>query len=213
MDLLHPFFCPFTTADPFEKLGSMRKQLFIFIVAFTTILSAEAAPTQKKSKTKTGKQAKPAAAAPSPASPGKPLVLAPGGDWILTKDLTLQKTGLTPEEFVPYTSVWDLKKKTFARTGSSSTDSCEFRTTISKKVLKAPSVVVKKSSTFKITNIQETTMSVLIDVTSRDAKKSGIDQIQITCSAYEQGLDSPELKEQFKTGLSTSLASVFAGKN
>lgn len=96
MDLLHPFFCPFTTADPFEKLGSMRKQLFIFIVAFTTILSAEAAPSQKKSKTKTGKQAKTAAAAPSPASLGKPLVLAPGGDWILTKDLTLQKTGLTP---------------------------------------------------------------------------------------------------------------------
>lgn len=212
MDLLHPFFCPFTTADPFEKLGSMRKQFLIFTLALVASVSADAAKPNKKSPAKS--PAKPAkASAPAPATSGKPLNLVAGTDWILAKDLTLQKTGLTPEEFVPYTSVWDLKKKSFVRTSSSSSDSCEFRTTISKKVLKAPSVTVKKAAAFKITNIQETTMSVLIDVTSRDAKKSGVDQIQITCSAYEQGLDSPELKDQFKAGLSASLANIFAGKN
>lgn len=190
----------------------MRKQFLIFILALAVSVSAEAAKTNKKSSAKTA--AKPAkSAAPAAAASGKPLNLVPGTDWILAKDLTLQKTGLTPEEFVPYTSVWDLKKKSFVRSSSSSSDSCEFRTTISKKVLKAPSVTVKKAAAFKITNIQETTMSVLIDVTSRDAKKSGVDQIQITCSAYEQGLDSPALKDQFKAGLSASLANVFAGKN
>lgn len=185
----------------------MRKQIFIFCIAFIASLGAQAAKPAKKS------PAKPAKKAAAPEMPSKPLKVIPGSEWVLTKDLTLQKTGLTPEEFVPYTSVWDLKKKTFGRTSSSSTDSCEFRTTISKNIFKAPSVKVKKASAFKITGVQETTMSILIDATARDAKKSGIDQIQITCSAYEQGLDSPDLKEKFKANLSSSLSLVFTGKN
>lgn len=186
----------------------MRKQIFIFFLSFIAAHGAHA--TAKPAKKTTTKPAKTAAA---PVAPGQPLKVAPGGEWVLTKELNLQKTGLTPEEFVPYTSVWDLKKKAFMRTSSSSSDSCEFRTTISKNIFKAPFVKVKKSSAFKITNVQETTMSILIDATARDAKKSGIDQIQITCSAYEQGLDSPDLKEKFKADMGASLASVFAGKN
>ncbi|MBS1972103.1 MAG: hypothetical protein JSU04_17465 [Bdellovibrionales bacterium] len=185
----------------------MRKQIFIFFVVGIFAFPVWGAKITRKS------TQKPAKADPAPTAPAKPLKLAAGSDWILTKDLTLQKTGLTPEEFVPYTSVWDLKKKTFMRTSSSSSDSCEFRTTISKNIFKAPSVKVKKAAAFRVTNIQETTMSILIDATARDAKKSGIDQIQITCSAYEQGLDSPDLKEKFKADMGASLASVFAGKN
>ncbi len=207
MDLLRPFFCPFTTPAHFEKLGGMIKQIFIFFLSFTAVHAAHAAKTTIKSTTPSPKTAATSMA------PGKPLKMTPGSEWILTKELQLQKTGLTPEEFVPYTSVWDLKKKTFMRTSSSSSDSCEFRTTISKNIFKAPSVKVKKASAFKITNIQETTMSILIDATARDAKRAGIDQIQITCSAYEQGLDSPDLKEKFKVNMGASLASVFAGKN
>jgi hypothetical protein len=203
MDLLHPFFCPFTRTPPDGKLGVMRKQLSIFILVLTASLTASAVKSNKKTPTKKAVEA----------TPVKPLNLQTGSSWILAKDLTLQKTGLTPEEFVPYTSIWDLKKKSFISTSSSSSDSCEFRATVSKKVLKTTSVKIKKDSAFKITGIQETTMSILIDATSRDSRQAGIDQIQITCSAYEQGLDSPELKEKFKGDLAASLANVFTGKN
>jgi len=171
----------------------MKKQVFIFILALCSAVCAHAAKPTARS--------------------GSPLNLAPGSSWILTKSLTLKKTGLNPEEFVPYTNVWDLKKKAFARSRSSSTDSCEFRTTISKKILKAPFVKVQKSAVFKITNIQETTMSVLIDFTNLHANKSGVDHIQVTCSSYEQGLDSPAQKENFKASLSSSLSAVFNSKN
>jgi len=174
----------------------MKKLFFIFIFCLPAFTFA--APRAKKV---------------AAAAPAKPIALSVGSQWVLAKDLTLQKTGLTPEEFVPYTSIWDLKGKSFMRSGSSSTDSCEFRTTISKKIMKMPAVKVRKSSAFQITNIQETTMSVLVDATSKNAKKSGIDQIQITCSAYEQGLDSPAQKEAFKAKISASLAEVFVGPN
>lgn len=205
MDLLHPFFCPFTMNDPDGKLSPMRKQLSIFILVFASSFAFAKSPatTAKKSK----------ASPPAASQPAKNLSLQTGSQWVLAKDLTLQKTGLTPEEFVPYTSIWDLKTQSFVRSSSSSSDSCEFRTTVSKKIMKVPLLKVKKSAAFKITNIQETTMSILVDIVSRDAKKSGIDQIQITCSAYEQGLDSPELKEKFKSNLSASLAAIFISKN
>lgn len=198
MDLLHPFFCAFTRPLPNGKLGLMRKQIFIFILVMSSSMAFAARPKKPT---------------PKAAPPAKSLSLQAGSQWVLSKDLTLKKTGLTPEEFVPYTSIWDLKSKAFVTTSSSSSDSCEFRTTISKKVLKAPQFKVKKTSTFKITNIQETTMSILVDISSSDAKKSGVDQIQITCSAYQEGLDSPELKEKFKTQLTSSLGAVFVSKN
>lgn len=175
----------------------MKKQIFIFLFCLPALALA-AKPAKKKT---------------APAASAKPLTLVPGKQWVLNKDLVLKKTGLTPEEFVPYTNNWNLKRGKFMPSSSMSVDSCEFRTAISKKILKAPAVTVKKAATFQITNVQETTMSILIDMTSREARKASIDQIQVTCSAYEQGLDSPEQKEQFKNKLSASLTAVFSAKN
>lgn len=55
-------------------------------------------------------------------------------------------------------------------------------------------------------------MSIMIDLISLNPKETGIDQIQITCSAYEQGLDSPDLKQKFKENLRNSLALIFTAK-
>ena len=145
-------------------------------------------------------------------SPALSLPLKAGARWILTTNLDLQKTGLTPEEFVPYVRVWSLKSNSFMKSGFSSTDSCEFRTAISKKITKRTSVQVKKSTLFSVANIQESTMSVIIDITNTPSKNSEVDQIQITCSAYEQGLDSAELKQKFKDDIRLSLASLFKAK-
>lgn len=150
--------------------------------------------------------------APTPDKAKQVLPLQPGTRWVLAKDLTLRKTGLTPEEFVPYVNIWNLKTQTFMQSSSASVDSCEFRTAVSKKTTKQPVLMVKKSAEFQITNIQETTMSVLVDMVSRDARKVGIDQIQITCSSYEEGLDTPEQKAKFKKNLGASLASIFLSK-
>jgi hypothetical protein len=144
-------------------------------------------------------------------APGLPL--KKGTRWVLAQDLTLQKSGLTPEEFVPYVNIWSLKSNSFIKSSSSSTDSCELRTSVSKKTTKQTSLRIKKTSKFSLTNIQESTMSIMIDIVSLDPKKTGVDQIQITCSAYEQGLDDPELKQKFKAGLSTSLARIFTSKS
>lgn len=173
----------------------MRKQFLIFILAGLATVAAPASVKKVSSK--------PAAKIPQ---------LQNNKHWILTRNLTLQKAGLTRDEFVPFTSFWDLKKQNFVKS-SSSTDHCEFRTTVSKTVLRAPSVTIKKGALFKITNVQDTTMSILVDITSREAKKTGVDLIQITCSSYDQGLDSPGQVEKFKAGIQASLAALFVSKN
>lgn len=150
------------------------------------------------------------------AASNKALPLSPGTEWVLLKDLQMQKAPSTPDDSGHYAAIWNLKSKAFSKNlgpHSKDKDSCLIKSIATPENLSDPALVLKKQTSFKFVGMQDApSPSVIFEITVNGAQKEEVNQIQFVCTSYEKNLNSEKDKKEFRDLIANSLGSVFSVK-